>query len=115
MTELALTLACAALAAVFACLAIVSWRKCVAALNEIKGIASSLRSARSKIETHDAELDSVTDALHQLRGKFYAERRKYLSASSNSDGPSEPTDAATLKADLRRKIGLVPGRPAPHK
>lgn len=76
MTGLALTSAFAALAAIFACLAIVCWRKCADALKEIHGIASSLRSVRSKVETHDAELDSVTDALHQLRGKFYAERRK---------------------------------------
>lgn len=114
MTELALTLACAALAAVFACLAIVSWRKCADALNETRGIASSLRSVRSKVETHDAELDSVTDALARLRGKFYAERRKNPSTGSNLDSEPEPTDAATLKAALRRKIGLVPGRPAPH-
>jgi hypothetical protein len=114
MTGQALTLAFAVLAAIFACLAIVSWRKCAAVLNEIHGIASSLRSVRSKVETHDAELDSVTDALHSLRGKFYAERRKSQSIGSNSDEPTEVTDAGTLKDMLRRKAGIVAGRPAPH-
>jgi hypothetical protein len=115
MTGPALTLAFVALAAVFACLAFVSWRKCAAVLTEIRGIASALRSVRSKVETHDAEIDSVTDALHQLRGKFYAERRKYLPTGSNSDSPGEATSAATSKDELRRRIGLVAGKPAPHK
>lgn len=115
MTGLALTSAFAALAAIFACLAFVSWRKCVEVLSEIRGIASALRSVRSKVETHDAEIDSVTDALHQLRGKFYAERRKSQPNGSNSDSHTAPTAAATNKDDLRRRIGLVPGRPAPHQ
>jgi hypothetical protein len=114
MTALALTLVSAVLAAIFACLAIVSWRKCAAALTETQGIASSLRSVRSKVETHDAELDSVTDALQSLRGKFYAERRKNHGTGSNSDDPTEVTDAGTLKDMLRRKAGIVAGRPAPH-
>lgn len=115
MTGPALTLAFAALAAVFACLAIVSSRKCAAVLTEIREIASALRSVRSKVETHDAEIDSVTDALHALRGKFYAERRKSQPAGSNSDTPPEPIGAATSKDELRRRIGLVAGKPAPHK
>jgi hypothetical protein len=60
-------------------------------------IASELRSVRSKVEVHDAELDAVTDAMHQLRGKFYAERRKSQQAGLNSDGQSEATDAGTGK------------------
>lgn len=103
-----------ALAAVFACLAIVSSRKCAAVLTETREIASALRSVRSKVETHDAELDAVTDALHSLRGKFYAERRKSQPAGSNSDSPAVPTDTATLKAMLRRQVGLTAGKPAPH-
>jgi hypothetical protein len=114
MTAQALTLASVALGAIFACLAIVSWRKCAAVLNEIHGIASALRSVRSKVETHDAELDSVTDALQSLRGKFYAERRKSHPTGSNSGDLTEVTDAGTLKDMLRRKAGIVAGKPAPH-
>jgi hypothetical protein len=103
------------LAAVFAFLAIASSRKCAAVLTETRGIASDLRSVRSKVETHDAELDRVTDALASLRGKFYAERRKSQPDTSNSDFPPEPTGAATSKDELRRRIGLTAGRPAPHQ
>lgn len=115
MLNQTLIAAAVAIAAVFACLAIVSWRKCADALREVRGIASALRSVRSKVETHDAEMDALSDALHQLRGKFYAERRKYLSAGSNSDSNEAATDAATSKAELRRRIGLVAGKPAPHR
>lgn len=109
-----LLVAAVVLAAVFACLAIVSSRKCAAALTQTRQLAAALHSLRSKIETHDAELDAVTDSLHQLRGKFYAERRKLQPISSNSDSAPEPTNAATVKDMLRRRAGLVAGRPTPH-
>jgi hypothetical protein len=114
MTEAALTLASAALAAIFACLAIVSWKKCAAALIEVRGIAQSLHSVRSKVETHTAELDSVTDALQSLRGKFYAERRKTQPTGSSSGDLTDGIDGGTLKDMLRRKAGIVAGKPAPH-
>lgn len=109
------------LGAVFAFLAIVSARKCNSILIEMREALSSIRSLRGKIEAHSAELDAITDTIQQLRGKFYAERRKYLQASSNSDSPEGSTDAGTrtldvaaLKAQLRRQAGLVAGKPAPH-
>jgi len=121
MTELGLTLACAVLAAVSAFLATVCWRKCADVLTEVTGIASALRSVRSKVETHDAELDSVTDALQRLRGKFYAERRKSPPESSSADGreatggsgvpePKDPASTLAWKAAMRAKLGLVPSR-----
>lgn len=114
-----LLLACVVLAASFAFLAIVSWRKCAACLREMRESVSSIRSARGKIEAHDSELDAITDSIHQLRGKFYAERRKLQQTSGNSDSQEGVTDAAivdvaSLKAHLRRKAGLVAGKPAPH-
>lgn len=109
-----LLLVLVALAAVFACLAIVSSRKCAAALSQARELVSALRSARSKIETHDAELEAVTDALHQLRGKFYAERRKYTQQVNQEDSAQLPADVASIKAMLRRKAGIIPGRPANH-
>lgn len=108
------------LAAVFALLAIQSSRKCANTLREMREIVSSLRSMRGKVEAHDSELDAVTDALHQLRGKFYAERRKYLQTGSNSDSSEDATgagtvDVANLKDHLRKRAGLIAGKPAPHK
>lgn len=105
----------AALAAVCACLAIVCWRKCAEALIEVRGIALSLRGMRSKVEAHDGELEAVTDALRTLRGKFYAERRKLQTPSDASGEQSLPASPASSKDALRRKLGLVPGRPAPHQ
>ena len=114
------------LAAVFALLAIQSSRKCANTLREMRDIVSSLRSMRGKVEAHDSELDAVTDALHQLRGKFYAERRKNSQTTSSSDSPEEVTgagtgrvrrsiDGAESKDDLRRRAGLIAGKPAPHQ
>lgn len=107
--------AAAVLVVVFACLAIVCWQKCAAALSEMRGVVSSLRSMRGKVEAHDAEIEALTDALHQLRGKFYAERRKSQTPNAASSDSSPPAQAASTKDELRRRIGLVPGRPAPHQ
>lgn len=112
MPSLIFTAVAVALAAVFACLAIVSSRKSAACLRQTIEIASALRSVRGKVEAHDAELDAVTDTLRQLRGKFYAERRKSLPPE---EPQADPADVASLKNQLRRKVGLVAGRPAPHR
>lgn len=124
-----------ALAAVFALLAIHSSRRCANLLREMREALSSIRSLRGKVEAHDSELEAVTDSFRQLRGKFYAERRKFSQGGSNSDSDEEATggstpgrasatdkldmatliDVATLKDHLRRKAGLVPGKPAPHQ
>lgn len=114
MPILTLQLVLAAVAAVCALLAILSSRKCAKLSNEMRAALSSVASARSRIEAHDAELDRVTDALRTLRGMFYAERRKSRPDGSNSDSEPEATSAATIKDALRRKVGLVAGRPAPH-
>jgi len=105
----------AALALVFALLAMVTWRKCAATFAEVRELVSSLRSLRSKVEVHDAELDRVTDALAQLRGKFYAERRKLAADPATDSTQPEPRPVESLKDELRRKVGLVAGRPAPHQ
>ena len=114
------------LAAVFALLAIHSSQRCAKALREMRETVASVRSIRGKVEAHDSELDAVTDALHQLRGKFYAERRKTSQTQSNLDTDAEATaggtgshsrsiDVASLKDHLRKQAGLVAGKPAPHK
>ena len=110
----------AALAAVCALLAMVSSRKCARLSTEMTEAVASIRSLRSRIEVHDLEIERTADALRSLRGRFYAERSKSASTSSSSDDRSEATDDSTLdvgalKAQLRRKAGLVAGRPAPHR
>jgi hypothetical protein len=120
MLNLTLLAVCVGLAVVCALLAIQSARRCSSILIEMREALSAIRSLRGKVEAHDSELDAVTDAIAKLRGKFYAERRKYSQTTSNSDSDAEPTgagtvDVASLKAHLRRKAGLVAGQPAPHQ
>jgi hypothetical protein len=115
MTATVLSGLFAALGLGFALLALISSRKCAATLQQAQELVSSVRSSRSKIEAHDAELDRVTDALNTLRGKFYAERRKYQAGADTETSPSEPAPVGSLKDELRRKVGLVAGRPAPHQ
>jgi hypothetical protein len=105
---------------VFACLAIVCVRKCSELLTQARATVASIRSSLGKIEAHDAAIEALADSVHQLRGKFYAERRKSQPGTSNSDSQEEPTGAATvdglsLKDHLRRKAGLLAGQPAPHR
>jgi len=103
-----------AIALVCACLAIVSTRKSLAALDEMRRIASSLRTSLGKIEAHDSELENLADSFRTLRGKFYAERRKNSENGPEADSGSAVDrpgrSVADLKAQLRKKVGLVPGR-----
>lgn len=110
----------AALAAVCALLAIHSSQKCARLLTEMRATVASLASMRSRVEAHDLEIERTAEALRSLRGRFYQERSKWQPASTNSGSGEEATDAGTLdvaslKAQLRRKAGLVAGRPAPHR
>ena len=119
MQNLTLQAAFGALGAVFALLAILSARRCSSTLTQAREMLSSIRSLRGKVEAHDAELEAVTDAFRQLRGKFYAERRKSQQTTSNLDDPTEAiaagtVDVATLKAHLRRKAGLRAGEVPKH-
>jgi len=120
MLNLTLLAVSVALAVVSALLAIQSARRCNSILIEMRETVSRITSLRGKVEAHDSELDAVTDAIAKLRGKFYAERRKSQSTTSNSDDPMDATgaaivDVAALKAHLRRKAGLTAGQPAPHQ
>jgi len=114
-----LPLAFAVLAAVFALLAILSAKRCKETLTQMRASMSQITSLRGKLEAHDSELDAVSDSIRQLRGKFYAERRKSQQTSWNSDDPTEAiaagtVDVATLKAHLRRKAGLRAGEVPKH-
>jgi len=120
MQSLTITAAFAALAAVCASLAFHYARQCSSTLTAAREMLSSIRSLRGKVEAHDAEIEALSDVIRQLRGKFYAERRKSQQTTSSSDSREDPTDAdtvdvSTLKDHLRRKAGLVAGRPAMHQ
>lgn len=105
------------LAAVFAAIAIGSALKCAARLQQLEGILSALSNERGRIAAHDAELDQITATLRKLSGRIGAMKRAENSEDSNSEIPAmiRPIgDAAAYKAQLRAKLGLVPGKPAPR-
>jgi len=115
---LTISILCAVGAAVCAFLAFRWSRKCELASTEVTGIASSLRNARSAIEAHDSELESLADALRTLRGKFYAERR--ISQKESAEAENRPAQGSTSKEidpavdpvawkrEMRAKLGLTP-------
>jgi len=80
----------AVLAAVFAFFAMHSSRKCALCCAEARATAQALHSSRSKIAETESAVDALHDQFHQLRGKFYASRRK-----SQENGESSPEDTQT--------------------
>ena len=108
-------------AVVCAVIATVASRRCAKHCEEAAALAAALRSVRSRIEGFGSDIDALADGLATLRGKFYAERRKSASDTSNSDsreeatgdnGPRSTDPAATLawKQQMRAKLGLIPSR-----
>lgn len=87
----------AALAAAFAFIALHSCQKCARYLREVKEIAAALHSSRSKIGAIESAVDALHDQFHQLRGKFYASRRK---SPENGDDSREDTQISTPAAPI---------------
>jgi len=100
----------ALLAVVSALVATYCSRKCAALCNELTGELRSLRSERSRIVAHDSQIDGLVEDFRSLRGKFYAERRKSSEPAEQLPFDTPPATPADLKAQLRRQVGLVPGR-----
>lgn len=110
----------AALAAAFAFIALHSCRKCERCLQEAREIAQALHSSRSKIAATESAVDALHDQFHQLRGKFYASRRKLQENEENSredmptntpvPGTAGPVvDSQAWKAKMRGQY-LKPGK-----
>lgn len=93
------------IAAACALVAIAASRNCAQLHAELVRMLSAVSTERSLIEKNEARIEEVSDQLHRLRGKFYAERRQ---SSETVDTP--PKSAADLKAELRKQLGLMPGR-----
>lgn len=108
----------AGLALVFALIAMFSARKSNEQLQQVQQLLAALSNERGRIAAHDAELDQITATLRKLSGRIGAARREATEAeASNSDVPPmlRPVgDTAAYKANLRAKLGLVPGKPAPR-
>jgi len=101
---LAICIVSALVAALFALIATAASRNCARLRSEMTGALAAVSSQRGTVEGLAGQLDALSDQFRTLRGKFYAERR----AAPQVDPP--PPTPADLKAQLRQKVGLVPGR-----
>jgi hypothetical protein len=93
----------AALAAAFAFIALLSSRKCERYSDEVKEIARALHSSRSKVAAIESAVDALHDQFHQLRGKFYASRRK---SQENGDDSREDTLISTPVTPIAGPSGV---------
>lgn len=118
MTE-ALFILCAAVAAVCALVATVAARKCSEQSKQAIQLCTALSSERGRLAAHDAELDTITATLRKLSGRIGAITRAENRETENGNSEVPPMlrpvgDTAAYKAQLRAKLGLVPGKPAPR-
>jgi len=73
------------------------------ARKRIVELQSNLEEWQSHVEKLQNRLDELTSEHRKLRGRFYASR-----------GEVERVEPET-KADVLRRIGYIPGKPAPHR
>ena len=98
--------------------AILAALRASAAIAKALGSLSSLEKSERLTPSRLAELADVRDAIDKGNALLkrinqravMAERRKEANGTD-----AEPSDPASLKAYLRRKAGLVAGKPAPHE
>jgi len=106
----------AGLGLVFALIALYAARKCGEQLQQVQQLLHALSNERGRLAAHDAEIDQITATLRKLSGRIGAANRAERE-SLNGDVPQmlRPVgDTASYKANLRAKLGLVPGKPAPR-
>jgi hypothetical protein len=76
--------------------------------DEIMRILSALSAERSRIAAHETSIGELSGQFQRLQGRFYAAQRKNSEPEPEIDRPRPA--AADLKSQLRKQIGLVPGR-----
>lgn len=91
---------------------------CFAAVYSKKSaqVAAALRSATSmQGELHEMRdyLGKIEQWSKRINARLAMQERRESSASSTSS--STNLAGLTDKAELRRRLGLVPGKPAPHR
>lgn len=101
---------------VFVLIALTAARKSSQQLQQVRDLCLTLSGERGRIAAHDAELDQITATLRKLSGRIGAARKAERDAEADDIPPSLRTipDTANYKAQLRAKLGLVPGKPAPR-
>jgi len=99
---------CVVAAAVCALIATVASHKSARRYEEILRILAGLSAERSKIAAHETAIGELSGQFQRLQGRFYAAQRKSAEREEEID-PPRPS-AADLKSQLRKQLGLVPGR-----
>ena len=100
----------AAVAAVCALFAIAAVRKANVMLRDLTEAARAIQGERSRISAHESEIEQLAATLRKLSGRIGAIRKQ----NKEPDEFATPGgDVASYKAQLRARVGLVPGRPAP--
>lgn len=105
----------------FSCasLAIISlwWAK--KALTSARNAVRMLESLPTAQHSSDSRIDSLRDSLTETQDALQtlANRVKMMRVrnAANHVGELPTNDPIALKAELRRRSGLVAGQPAPHK
>lgn len=99
---------------VFVLIALAAVRKSLAQLSQIRELSSALSNERGRIAAHDAELDQITATLRKLSGRIGAARKAERDDSADvPESLRQIPDTAAYKANLRARLGIVPGHPAP--
>lgn len=70
---------------------------------------------KPRVEQLELELDELKHDLNRVTTQHHKLAGAYYRRFGTGDPPTQRPDAAPLsKADLLRKVGYIPGRPAPH-
>lgn len=100
----------AAVAAVCALFAIAAVRKTNRMGRELTDAVRAIAAERTRITAHESEIEQLAATLRKLSGRIGAIRKQ----NREPDSYETPGgDVASYKAQLRARVGLVPGRPAP--
>lgn len=101
----------AALLAMIACAATVfAWWRTSALASQVRGTIS-LQGELIEIRDYVAKIDAWAKRINAR--EIMAERRDPTTGQATS--VRNASDAGDLKNELRRRAGLLPGRPAPHR
>lgn len=94
-------------------IASIAARKSSEQLQLARDLCSALSNERGRIAAHDTELDQITATLRKLSGRIGAARKAANEEGEIPESIKQIPDTAAYKAQLRAKLGIVPGQPAP--
>lgn len=105
---------CVSSAIVCYVLAVRTFRAARAAVETSESLRSSKCSCASRVESLAACQAEMEETLKVLANRVKMQRVR-TAALHVGDPPTIGNDPASVKAELRRRAGLVAGQPAPHQ